>query len=85
MKRIVVAAAISVGACAPELVAEYPGAGGPCDPLYRYPATSAAPCSYDWRAGYVALAGQAVPRPGALVKIENETQGILDRVTTPPR
>lgn len=82
MRKLVVAAALSVAACAPELVAEYPGAGGPCDRLYRFGAASAASCFHDWRGGRIALAGQAVPRPDALVRIDNEIQGILDRLAT---
>lgn len=85
MRHIAVAAALSVAACAPELVAEYPGAGGPCDPLYRFGAAPADSCFRDWRGGGIALAGQAVPRPDALVKIDNEIQGIVDRLAIPPR
>jgi hypothetical protein len=85
MKLMLLAAgAAALGACAPELVAQSPGAGGPCDPLYRLQTAPAAECSYDWRTGYIALEGQAVPRPDELVRIEKEIGGIADR-RAPPR
>jgi len=81
---LVVAAALSMAACAPELVAEYPGAGGPCDRLYRIGAVPAASCSYDWRGGRTALAGQAAPRSDALARIDNEIRGTLNRLALQP-
>jgi hypothetical protein len=79
MKKLLLAGALAFGGCAPELVAQYPGAGGACDPLYRLQGAPAASCASDWRAGPLAHEGQAVPRPGALVQVDNETRGIADR------
>ena len=85
MKKLSLVAALALGACAQPLVAEYPGAGGPCDPLYRIQGVGAATCGAAARAGYVAPEGVAVPRPGALVQIDNEVQGTADRRLPTPR
>lgn len=73
MKKILIAVALAAAACAPDLVAEHPGAGGPCDPLYRVQGAGAASCRGDLRLGYVAREGQAIPRPEELVRIDRET------------
>jgi hypothetical protein len=79
MKKLALVIALALGGCAQDLVAEYPGAGGPCDPLYRFQSAAGAQCRYDWRTGYIAQEGQAVPRPRSLVQVEREVQGTVDR------
>ena len=85
MKKLCLVAALALGACAQPLVAEYPGAGGPCDPLYRIQGAGAATCGPAGRAGYVAQEGVSVPRPGALVQLDNEVKGTADRRLPSPR
>jgi hypothetical protein len=79
MKMLVVALAATLGACAPDLVAQHPGEGGPCDPLYRLPGVPVADCRYDWRTGDLAHVGQSVLRPDELVRIDREIGGVVDR------